>query len=169
MQIPAGWLVDRFDVKWVFAAGFFLWSAATAITGFLHGFAALIDDPRDSGPRGISRLSRLWQNPVRPLPESRRGFANCDVIAGLALGPALGMLVGGTRGRPFWMAAVFCRAWAWRLCCGSPRGWRGCRAGQRSLALACRSGQACSTFCGNGPRGARAWDSPPSTTICISW
>src|SRR5580698_3954536 len=42
LQIPAGWLVDRFDVKWVFAAGFFLWSAATAVTGALHGFAALL-------------------------------------------------------------------------------------------------------------------------------
>src|SRR5277367_628824 len=41
MQIPAGWLVDRFDVKWVFAAGFLLWSTATAVTGLLHGFAAL--------------------------------------------------------------------------------------------------------------------------------
>ena len=49
MQIPAGWLVDRFDVKWVFAAGFFVWSAATAITGILHGFVALIDHPRNSG------------------------------------------------------------------------------------------------------------------------
>jgi MFS family permease len=42
MQIPAGWLVDHFDVKWVFAAGFLLWSTATAIPGILHGFAALI-------------------------------------------------------------------------------------------------------------------------------
>src|SRR3984957_15990592 len=42
MQIPAGWLVDRFDVKWVFAAGFFVWSAATAVTGLLHGFTAWI-------------------------------------------------------------------------------------------------------------------------------
>src|SRR6202451_3729399 len=42
MQIPAGWLVDRFDVKWVLAAGFVLWSAATAVTGMLHGFAALL-------------------------------------------------------------------------------------------------------------------------------
>src|SRR4029077_7622520 len=42
LQIPAGWLVDRFDVKWVFAAGFFVWSASTAITGFLHGFTALL-------------------------------------------------------------------------------------------------------------------------------
>ena len=42
MQMPAGWLVDRFDVKWVFAAGFFVWSAATAVTGVLHGFVALL-------------------------------------------------------------------------------------------------------------------------------
>ncbi len=42
MQIPAGWLVDRFDVKWVYASGFFLWSVATAATGILHGFGALI-------------------------------------------------------------------------------------------------------------------------------
>src|ERR1700758_2400306 len=42
MQIPAGWLADRFDVKWVFATGFFVWSAATAATGVLNGFAALI-------------------------------------------------------------------------------------------------------------------------------
>src|SRR5579862_6393941 len=42
MQIPAGWLVDRFDVKFVFAAGFFVWSGATAVTGLLHGYAALL-------------------------------------------------------------------------------------------------------------------------------
>src|SRR5271165_7394522 len=42
LQIPAGWLVDRFDVKWVFAAGFLLWSASTAVTSLLHGFAALL-------------------------------------------------------------------------------------------------------------------------------
>src|SRR6201984_1975109 len=29
----SGWLVDRFDVKWVIASGFFLWSAATVATG----------------------------------------------------------------------------------------------------------------------------------------
>jgi len=34
MQLFAGWLVDRFEVKWVFAIGFFLWSAATAARGF---------------------------------------------------------------------------------------------------------------------------------------
>src|SRR5271170_1720986 len=41
-QMVSGWLVDRFDVGWVIAAGFFLWSAATSVTGIAHGFAALI-------------------------------------------------------------------------------------------------------------------------------
>src|SRR5271169_2026486 len=33
-QILSGWLVDRYDVRWVFGAGFLLWSAATFATGF---------------------------------------------------------------------------------------------------------------------------------------
>src|SRR5262245_24506969 len=41
-QLVSGWLVDRFEASWVIAAGFFLWSAATAATGFVHSFAALL-------------------------------------------------------------------------------------------------------------------------------
>ena len=96
MQIPAGWLVDRFDVKWVFAAGFFVWSAATAITGLLHGFAALLI---------IRVILGLGESVAFPsyskilgghFKESRRGFANSMLMAGLALGPALGMWLGGS-------------------------------------------------------------------------
>jgi MFS transporter, ACS family, D-galactonate transporter len=96
MQIPAGWLVDRFDVKWVYASGFFLWSVATAATGILHGFVALIV---------VRVILGLGESIVFPsnskilgthFHESRRGSANAAVIAGLALGPAIGMLVGGT-------------------------------------------------------------------------
>jgi ACS family D-galactonate transporter-like MFS transporter len=95
MQMPAGWLVDHFDVKWVFAAGFFLWSAATAVTGTLHGFAALIV---------IRVILGLGESIVFPscskilgthLVEKRRGFANALLMAGLSLGPALGILFGG--------------------------------------------------------------------------
>jgi sugar phosphate permease len=42
LQPFAGWLVDRWNVNWVFASGFFLWSFATAATGLVHTFAALI-------------------------------------------------------------------------------------------------------------------------------
>jgi len=95
MQIPAGWLVDRFDVKWVFAAGFLLWSASTAVTGLLHGFAALLI---------IRVILGLGESVAFPsygkvlgshFKESRRGFANAMIMVGLALGPALGMWVGG--------------------------------------------------------------------------
>jgi MFS transporter, ACS family, D-galactonate transporter len=41
MQPVSGWLVDRLNVNWAIAGGFFLWSAATAGTGIVHTFAAL--------------------------------------------------------------------------------------------------------------------------------
>ena len=37
----SGWFVDRFDVKFVFAAGFCIWSAATGMTGLAHSFAMI--------------------------------------------------------------------------------------------------------------------------------
>jgi len=112
MQIPAGWLVDHLDVKWVFAAGFFIWCSATAITGILHGFAALI---------AIRVILGLGESIVFPscskilstyFTETRRGFANALLMAGLSLGPALGILVGGTAveafgWRPFFLVLGF--------------------------------------------------------------
>jgi len=109
MQIPAGWLVDRFDVKWVFAAGFLVWSAATAVTGTLHGFVALI---------AIRIVLGLGESVAFPsyskilgtyFAEKRRGFSNSMVMAGLSLGPAVGTLVGGVvvgrfGWRPFFLA-----------------------------------------------------------------
>ena len=96
MQIPAGWLVDRFDVKWVFAAGFFLWSAATATTAMLNGFAALIAIRIILGVGESVAFPSYAKILSSHFTESRRGFANSAIMAGLALGPAVGMLVGGT-------------------------------------------------------------------------
>ncbi len=96
MQIPAGWLADHFDVKWVFAIGFFVWSAATAATGLMHGFAALIAIRIVLGI-GESVAFPSYSNILgNHCSQERRGLANGMIIAGLALGPAIGMLVGGT-------------------------------------------------------------------------
>ena len=38
----SGWIIDRFNVNWVLAVGFALWSLATAVTGLVHGFAMLV-------------------------------------------------------------------------------------------------------------------------------
>jgi MFS transporter, ACS family, D-galactonate transporter len=95
MQIPAGWLVDHLDVKWVFATGFFIWSTATAATGLMRGFAALI---------AVRVILGIGESVAFPsyskilgtyFGEARRGFPNAVLMAGLSLGPALGIWVGG--------------------------------------------------------------------------
>src|SRR6201988_1982214 len=91
----SGWLVDRLDVKWVIAGGFFLWSAATAATGAVHTFSMvlLVRLARGAGesvsyPACSTILSRYF-------PEHNRGFANASIVAGMALGPTFGTLAGG--------------------------------------------------------------------------
>ena len=124
LQIPAGWLVDRFDAKWVFGLGFFIWSASTAVTGLLHGFVALLIARVVLGIGESVAFPAYGKIIGSHFQESRRGFANAVVITGLALGPALGMLIGGNvverfGWRPFFlvlgMAALLWLPpwWAW--------------------------------------------------------
>jgi MFS family permease len=91
----AGALVDRFDVKWVYALGFLVWSLATMAMGFFSSFATffalrlLLGIGESVAYPATSRI--LAEN----FPEERRGFANALVDAGSKLGPALSTLVGG--------------------------------------------------------------------------
>jgi ACS family D-galactonate transporter-like MFS transporter len=116
-QLLSGWLVDRFDVKWVFAAGFFLWSSATAVTGLVHSLALLtvvrvvLGIGESVAYPGYSKIVAMH------CPEGRRGFANSIIAAGLALGPSFGLLFGGTLvahygWRPFFVAlGSVCLLW----------------------------------------------------------
>jgi MFS transporter, ACS family, D-galactonate transporter len=110
MQIPAGWLADRFEVKWIFAAGFFMWSTATGATALLHGFSAWVVVRVVLGigeSIAFPAYSKILGSGL--FTESRRGFGNAAIMAGLSLGPAVGMLVGGNvvgrfGWRPFFLA-----------------------------------------------------------------
>jgi MFS family permease len=42
LQIPAGWLVDRYGLKWPYAVGLFLWSAVSAATALVSSLNGLI-------------------------------------------------------------------------------------------------------------------------------
>ena len=42
LQIPVGWLVDRFRLKPLFAIAFTIWSLAAAATGLVHTFLSLL-------------------------------------------------------------------------------------------------------------------------------
>src|SRR5579864_1039697 len=95
LQPVSGWLVDRWNVNWVFAAGFVLWSAATAATGLVHTFAAFM---------ALRLLLGVGESVAYPsygkilalnFEEKHRGFANAAIAAGQVLGPGFGLLFGG--------------------------------------------------------------------------
>jgi MFS family permease len=75
----------------------------------LHGFAALIVIRIILGVGESVAFPSYCKILGSHFAESRRGFANSAIMAGLSLGPALGMLVGGTvvgrfGWRPFFLA-----------------------------------------------------------------
>ena len=95
LQIPAGWLVDRYSVKWVMALGFLVWSLATAATGLAHSFALLFAFRLLLGV-GESVAYPCYSKIIAAhFHEGQRGLANGLIDAGTKLGPALGILAGG--------------------------------------------------------------------------
>src|ERR1700736_3347314 len=117
MQIPVGWLVDRFEVKWVFAIGFFIWSAATAFTGVVHAFVALVATRVVLGVGESVAYPAYSKIFASHFVERQRGVANSVIGAGQTLGPALGILFGGTLvarfgWRPFFIVlGLVCLLW----------------------------------------------------------
>jgi ACS family D-galactonate transporter-like MFS transporter len=93
--ILSGWLVDRVSVSWVLAIGFFLWSAATTATGFLHGFTALLVVRLILGMGESVAYPAYSKILAKYFPASQRASANSIIASGLACGPAFGMLLGG--------------------------------------------------------------------------
>ena len=69
-QIPGGWLLDRYSVKWVYAAAVALWSGFTLVqgaVGFFSGLTAV----------GLLSALRLAAGP----PEARVFPANARIVA----------------------------------------------------------------------------------------
>lgn len=94
-QIAAGWLVDRLDVKWMLAAGFFVWSIATAATGLAGGFALLLAARLVLGFGESVVYPSYSKILARYFPEDQRGLANSIIITGFYAGPAFGLFFGG--------------------------------------------------------------------------
>lgn len=100
----AGWVVDRWNVSWVYAIGFLAWSAATAVSGMARLFLVFF---------GLRLLLGIGESVAYPsysrilannFPEHHRGFANALIDAGTKLGPAIGALLGG----------LFMKQYGWR-------------------------------------------------------
>jgi ACS family D-galactonate transporter-like MFS transporter len=116
-QIISGWLVDRFNVNWVLAGGFFIWTIATATTGLVHGFQMLLAMRLILGAGESVAFPSYCKILAKHFPEALRGRANSFISAGIAGGPAFGiffgaMLIGRYGWRPFFIGlGLFSLLW----------------------------------------------------------
>ena len=93
MQIPIGWLSDRYNLRWLYAACFALWSLTCGLTGFAASLAVMFALRVALGigesiylPGGMKMVSVLFPPRDRGLAS---GVVNCGTRAGLAFGAPL--------------------------------------------------------------------------------
>ena len=106
-QIVAGWLVDRYDVVRVYAAGYLIWSVATVCTGLVSTIGALFALRLLLGMSESVAYPSYARIIAANFPEERRGIANALIDAGSRGGPFLGVFVGGLLLARFGWRAMF--------------------------------------------------------------
>ena len=81
MQIPIGWCADRFNLRWVYAGAFALWSLAQGLTGLAGSLAVLVGFRILLGvgesiylPGGTKIVSLLFARKDRGLPSGLFDF-----------------------------------------------------------------------------------------------
>jgi MFS family permease len=94
MQMPMGWLVDRYGVKWPYAICLALWCAAAAATGLAATLPALIAMRLLIGLAEGVVLPATYRYLANRFAEHQRGTALGIFSVGGKLGPALGGLIG---------------------------------------------------------------------------
>ncbi len=86
----SGWLVDRFDVNWVLAIGFIIWSMATAATGLAYTFGLLLVARMLLGLGESVAFPSYGKIIALNVPQEHRATANAMIMSGMSLGPAIG-------------------------------------------------------------------------------
>jgi MFS family permease len=95
IQIPVGWLAERYGAHRVLAAGLVIWSTATMLTGVTSSFAMLIALRMLLGlgeSAGFPCVSKLLASVV---PVKGLGTANGIVAFGYLIGPGAGIFAAG--------------------------------------------------------------------------
>ena len=104
LQIPAGWVVDRFGVKRPYAVAFLAWTFISAATGMVNSVSQLLVLRLllGAGESICAPASLRW---IRwNCPEEQRGLAVGIYMAGTKIGAAIGVPI----------AAFLITAFSWR-------------------------------------------------------
>jgi MFS transporter, ACS family, D-galactonate transporter len=94
MQVPSGWLVDRFGVRRAYAGGFVLWSIACALTGAIRNIGAIVFFRITVGLGQSVAFPASARTVANWFPDSERGLVNSSYLIGVRLGQALINAVG---------------------------------------------------------------------------
>lgn len=103
----SGWLVDRVNVNWVLAAGFVVWSAATAATGFVYTVSFFILVRMALGAGESVAFPSFTKIIAANVPQQHKGVANAVILTGMSLGPAIGTYACGLSMAHFGWRPVF--------------------------------------------------------------
>ena len=94
MQLPAGWLVDRFGVKRAYSVGFVFWTLTSALTGFVNSFGTLLGMRIALGAGQAISFPASSRAVANWFPHRERGTVTGIYLTGVRLGTALISLVG---------------------------------------------------------------------------
>jgi sugar phosphate permease len=89
MQVPSGWIVDRFGVRRAYACGFGLWSIACALTGAFRNIAAIMFFRITMGVGQSVAFPASARTVANWFPDTERGLVNSSYLVGVRLGQAL--------------------------------------------------------------------------------
>ncbi len=105
LQIPVGFVVDRFGLKWTYGGAFLLWSLASAGVGFANTFTQilLLRLLLGVGEAAVQPASLSFIR--RNFSAERQGLPTAIYLSGMSFGPALGAMLG----------ASLMAAFGWRL------------------------------------------------------
>ena len=90
LQLPMGWLVDRYGVKWPYAVCFFLWCVAAAATGLVDSLGALVVVRVVIGAAEAVVVPATYRYIANRFEEAQKGSALAIYAIGGKMGPALG-------------------------------------------------------------------------------
>lgn len=95
LQVVGGWLVDRFSAAWVLTGGVIVWSLATMSSGFTTTIGALFAFRLLLGAGEATLYPALSKAIASTFAPKDRGLPNALMDAGVKIGSALGLLLGG--------------------------------------------------------------------------
>lgn len=90
MQIPSGWLVDRYGTRRMLTIGYTLWSISCAATGWVSSLPALVACRLGLGIGESPLYPSGYRVVSTEFSEHHRGLASAIYSEGAKLGPAIG-------------------------------------------------------------------------------